>query len=203
MYPSPTPAAIGAEPMQSAGSFTREPAFRLLHRITCVASTAPLAGPATQCNRAAASNQVDAALIELDHQPPTREVRGVGTLAGWTRADDLSDESPVEISARSGHRNLYTAHLFVIGRLLLGTDRYCFKNLIELKRKSSSRWGITGTAASPSRPGDSGAWVMQAGANGPEWCGMVIGGDGPIALAVFSEYVLDWLANTGFGNMTV
>jgi hypothetical protein len=172
---------------------------------SCVLSTAAaLQGPVAKCQRAVATNEIDAALIRLDDPGATTlEVLGIGSLAGSSRIDDVSSEASVEISARSGHRPLYTGGLFVTGSLFMGTNRYCFRNLLEIKRTSATNWGVTGTLSSPVRPGDSGSWVIQDGPNGPEWCAMVVGGGGPVGYAVFAESILGWLENQNYKGMRV
>ncbi len=173
----------------------------------CIESTAgSLSGPSKRCNRKAAVKEVDAALIELDSAPQLNsilEVLSVGRLTGSSTIDDVYEDSPVEISGRSGHRSLYTGGLLVLGSLLIGTDRYCFKNLMEIKRTSAQNWGVTGTISRPVTTGDSGAWVIQDGPCGPEWCGMVVGGVGPVGYAVFAENVLAWLDRKGHKGLTV
>jgi hypothetical protein len=173
---------------------------------TCVESTAgTLTGPHTRCTRKTAVNDIDAALIRLDTNPAIAsklEVLNIGAIAACAPADDIAEDAPVQISGRSGHRHLYTGGLFAIGSIRIGTDRYCFRNLMEIKRASAANWGVTGTLAPPARPGDSGAWIIQDGPNGPEWCGMIIGGTGPIAYAVFAETILDWLTGLKY-SLTV
>jgi hypothetical protein len=174
---------------------------------TCIESTSgSLHGPISRCNRKAAVNEVDAALIELDKDSKATaklEVLAIGPLAGWAAIDDVYEDSPIEVSGRSGRRDLYTGGLLVIGGLLIGADRFCFRNLIQIKRASVRSWGLTGTLARPVRPGDSGAWVIQDGPNGPEWCGMIIGGTGPIGYAVFAETILDWLKGLKYNSLSV
>jgi len=173
----------------------------------CVESTAgSLQGPVARCNRNLATNDVDAALIQLDDDPPVAsklEVMDIGRLAGLATIDDVFEDSPIEVSGRSGHKDLYTGGLLVIGSLLIGPDRFCFRNLMEIKRASVRNWGVTGTLARPVRPGDSGAWVIQDGPNGPEWCGMIIGGTGPIGYAVFAEEIQNWLKSVNYGSLGV
>ena len=173
----------------------------------CIESTAgSLSGPSKRCNRKAAVNEVDAALIELDRSPQLNsilEVLSVGRLTGSSTIDDVYEDSPVEISGRSGRRCLYTGGLLVLGSLLIGKDRYCFKNLMEIKRASAQNWGVTGTISRPVNPGDSGAWVIQEGPLGPEWCGMVVGGAGPVGYAVFAENILAWLDGKGHKGLRV
>ena len=173
----------------------------------CVESTGgTLRGPATRCGRKSPANEVDAALIKLDQDPKIDaklEIMDIGPLTGWTSIDDVFEDSPVQVSGRSGHRNLYTGGLLAVGSLRIGPDRYCFRNLIEIKRASVRHWGITGSLAPPVHPGDSGAWVIQDGPGGPEWCGMVVGGTGPVGYAVFAESVLDWLKSKHYSSLTV
>lgn len=173
----------------------------------CIESTdGALQGPTKSCNRKKATNEVDAALIELDGnlQPaPRLELMGVGKLAGWAAIDDVNEDSPIQVSGRSGLKNVYTGGLLVIGSLRIGPDRFCFRNLMEIKRASVQYWGATGTLAPPVRPGDSGAWVVQDGPNGPEWCGMVVGGAGPIGYAVFAENIFDWLKTKHHSGLSV
>jgi hypothetical protein len=174
---------------------------------TCVASTAEtLSGPVPDCKGSVATNQVDAALIELDADPSVAsELRILesANVVGWMQAGEVCEQTPVSVSGRRGRRNLHTRGLWVTGSLLANSQRYCFRNLIEITRSSPRFWGITGTLSPPAAPGDSGAWVIQSGPRGPEWCGMIISGDGPVALAVFSDYVMDWLAANNYANLSV
>jgi hypothetical protein len=62
---------------------------------------------------------------------------------------------------------------------------------------------MTGSVAPPVHPGDSGAWVIQDGPAGPEWCAMVVGGSGPIGYAVFAENIMDWLKSKKYGSLSV
>jgi hypothetical protein len=173
----------------------------------CVESTdGSLSGPATRCNRKAATNEVDAALIKLDEDlqiAATLEIMGIGRLAGSAKIDDVDEDSPVQVSGRSGCCSLYTGGLLVVGSLRIGTKRYCFKNLFEIKRASVRHWGVTGSLAPPVHPGDSGAWVIQDGPQGPEWCGMVVGGSGPVGYAIFAENILEWLKQRKYASLGV
>jgi hypothetical protein len=156
------------------------------------------------CSRAAALNDVDAALVALD---PTvgsdLSVLAIGRVAGIASANELRVESPVEVSGRSGHRRLYTGGILAVGSIFHGSDRYCFRDLFELKRSSPGFWSLTGFIAPPVRPGDSGAWVIQSGSDGPDWCGVVIGGQRPIGLASFAENMNTWISKQGFPTLTV
>lgn len=173
----------------------------------CVESTGgSLRGPATRCGRKSPANEVDAALILIDEEPKVDaklEVMSVGPLTGWSNIDDVYEDSPVQVSGRSGHRNLYTGGLLAVGSLRIGADRFCFRNLLEIRRASVKHWGMTGSVAPPVHPGDSGAWVIQDGPAGPEWCAMVVGGSGPVGYAVFAENIMDWLKSKKHGSLSV
>jgi hypothetical protein len=173
----------------------------------CVESTGGhLHGPSARCNMKAALNELDIALIALDKDPPTAvklEIMGLGQLARWATIDDVDEQSPVQVSGRSGCRSLYTGSIVAVAGVLIRGDRYCFRNLIEIKRTSAAYWGITGTLAPPVKRGDSGAWVIQDGPEGLEWSGMVIGGAGPVGYAVFAENVLEWLKSKGYRSLSV
>lgn len=171
----------------------------------CVESTdGALHGPAARCNRKVASNEVDVALIELDPQIASKlEIMDIGELTGWASIDDVDEDSPVQVSGRSGHRSLYTGSLIAVCSLRIGANRYCFRNLLEIKRASVRHWGVTGTLAPPVHPGDSGTWVVQDGPEGPEWCGMVVGGTGPVGYAVFAENIFDWLKSKNYKSLSV
>jgi hypothetical protein len=173
----------------------------------CIESTdGTLQGPVSRCNRKTATNEVDAALIRLEEDPKVLsklEILDIGPLSGWAAVDDIDEDAPVEISGRSGHRDLYTGGLFRIGKVIMGSDAYCFRDLMEIKRGSVANWGLTGTLAPPARRGDSGAWVIRDGVNGPEWCGMIIGGTGPIGYAVFAETILKWLKGKKYNSLSV
>ncbi|MFF0009127.1 hypothetical protein ACFYQT_37700 [Streptomyces tibetensis] len=86
--------------------------------------------------------------------------------------------------------------------LTLAEEKYCFTDIFQL-RPVSRYWGLTGSISDPARPGDSGAWISIAGSRGEEWAGMVLGGDGPEAFAMFSEDIIHWLEGQGVSVSTV
>jgi hypothetical protein len=170
----------------------------------CVASTS-LQPPTPHCNPYAGNpDRVDAALVALDAGMPSElEVLGVGDLTGRSRASDLHPGMTVDVAGkRSGLQALRVGGLSVSNPVSIDGQSHCFKDLFELTRLSR-HWGATGTARQPVRPGDSGAWVIAQGPLGPEWCGMVLGGGGPVGYAMFSEFVDDWLAAEGFSGLAV
>jgi hypothetical protein len=81
-----------------------------------------------------------------------------------------------------------------------GDQTYCFRNTVEL-RHPSRFYGLFGTFDPPVRPGDSGAWVLLPGATGPNWCGLVISGDGVVGHFVLAESVSNWLVSVGYQDL--
>jgi hypothetical protein len=150
-------------------------------------------------------NRLDAALVELDDGIKAElEIRDAGPLAGTATVSDVHQLMTVQmVGARSGHRTLRVGNLRLVGEFAFGSDWYAYKELFQLRR-TSRFFGLTGTLSPPVRGGDSGAWVLRSGADGPEWAGMVIAGEGPQGYAIMAETVEQWVREeTGAGLVTV
>lgn len=135
-------------------------------------------------------NEVDVAVIDLT-QPSELAILGVGGLSGIAPKSRINPDASVRVAGKSGRRTRYVGGLSVREFDFNGT-KYGYKNLFELKPRSRF-WGFTGTFSPPVEPGDSGGWVLIEGANGTEWLGVIVGGDGPVGYAAAAEFVTDWL----------
>jgi hypothetical protein len=169
----------------------------------CVASTVldPAAGP---CSYDADSNTMDAALIEIDPNVASQlSILTIGALSGISSLSNVHTGLMVQmVGKQSGDQRLRVGGLAVSMEIDIGGVKHCFANLFELRRLSS-RYGLTATFAPPAREGDSGAWVIRPGPNGPEWCGMVVGGDGIVAYAILASAINDWLTSEKYGGLSV
>jgi hypothetical protein len=139
-------------------------------------------------------NEVDVAAIELD-QPADLEILEVGALAEIASKSRVNPDASVEVTGKSGRRSLYIGAISLMHEFKFQGTKYGYKNLFELKRQSRF-WGLTGTLRPPVEPGDSGGWVLTAGANGMDWLGVIVAGDGPVGYATPADFVIDWLATS-------
>jgi hypothetical protein len=148
-------------------------------------------------------NELDVGLVELD-QPADLEVLHLGALAGIAAKSRVHPNGSVDVVGKeSGRQSVYMGGVTLTHEFDLHGVKYGYKNLFELKRRSRF-YGITGTIRPPVRPGDSGGWVITAGATGSEWLGVVVAGDGPVGYATPAEFLTDWLAqNTAISRPSV
>ena len=150
-------------------------------------------------------NTIDAALIEFDDQIVSDlEVMGVGSLTGIASKSQAHPNSSVDVAGKeAGNRPLYIGAVTLVHEFDLNGTKYGYANLFELRRASRFH-AVTGTLSHPVRPGDSGAWVLRAGTNGPEWLGVVVAGDGAYGYAIPAEFITDWIAkHTTVGTVDV
>jgi hypothetical protein len=169
------------------------------HRSSLTAHSPPAAAYGTGLNR------LDAALVEFDDGIDAElEVSDAGPPARISAVSDVHQLMTVEtFGARSGHRTLRVGNLRLVGEFTFGSEWYAYEELFQLRRLSRF-YGMTGTLSPPVRGGDSGAWVLRPGADGPEWAGMVIAGEGPQGYAVMAKTVEQWIEEeTGAGAVTV
>jgi hypothetical protein len=150
-------------------------------------------------------NTVDAALIEFDAQVQSKlEVMGVGALAGIASKSHVHPNTSVTVVGKEARcRALYIGAVTLVHEFDFNGHKYGYRNLFELKRASRFH-ALTGSIRHPVNPGDSGGWVLRAGASGPEWLGVVAAGDGPYGYAIPAEFIVDWIENlSGVGSIQV
>jgi hypothetical protein len=146
----------------------------------------------TLCNPITATNEVDAALVDLGKGVSSDlEVLDIGKLSGSAKIASMSVGQTVETTGRtSGHRLLEVGGMAVTYQFeaFPGGPKYCFKNLFEI------RWPYFSSLKKrpPVQPGDSGSWVCMPNSTGCVWCGMVVGGDRVNGYATFAENVEKW-----------
>jgi hypothetical protein len=193
---------VGDEVRQPASTDSRNASGRIgrcSHRSNLTAHTPPAQAYGGGLNR------LDAALVELDEGVESDlEVRDAGSLAGISAMSGLHQLMTVEtVGARSGAQTLRVGDLRLVGEFAFGSEWYAYEELFQLRR-TSRFFGMTGTLSPPVRGGDSGAWVLRPGGDGPEWAGMVIAGAGPLGYAVMAETVERWVGDeTGAASVTV
>lgn len=151
-------------------------------------SACPNTGPCNPYLSSPHISDVDSTLVELESGVAGEfEVLSIGKLAGWVAKSLLTPGQAAAFAGRtSGNRQVEIGGLAVFYRMQSGTEYFCFRDLMEIRRMGywASRFG------SVVRPGDSGAWVCTETARGPAWCGQIIGEDRQIGYASFAENVL-------------
>ncbi|MBH0118628.1 hypothetical protein I0Q12_03405 [Rhodococcus sp. CX] len=172
----------------------------------CVHSTdGTLTSPGQRCRASGHANTVDAALIELESSvSATKSVRALGQVVRTVAIADIVECERVEVSARSGTRTLEIGALALRRSMTISGTVYCFEDLLEIRRPGK-RWGGKGSVSSPTKGGDSGAWVLRKEPGGYAWIGMVTAGDGPSSYAQFAESIEGWAheATTDHGSSAV
>jgi hypothetical protein len=144
------------------------------------------------CNRYSASQcDIDFALIAVDQAlARRRSIQHIGAITRIKPEREIGCGQPVRLSgAARGLRRSYIGGLAAV-YLMADADgnRYCYQNLIELRRRPS--WlplTLCGDSAAVVASGDSGAWVVADGQNGPECLGVVVGSDIDLAYGCYME----------------
>jgi hypothetical protein len=128
---------------------------------------------------------VDTRLVELAAGVSADlEVLSIGQLTGVVAKSSMAPGQDVTFVGRtSGNRVAQVGGLAVFYQLRVGGHAYCFRDLFEIRWRSFLR-SILGPVV---RAGDSGAWVCAETAQGPGWCGQVIGEDRHVGYATFAE----------------
>lgn len=114
--------------------------------------------------------------------------------AAYARTDSLFQGMVLEFEgARSGHRQAEIAQVVLASKIVCpGTAPLVLRHCLELRRPVSGyfrqRW------SRPSRPGDSGAWLMADTAAGPTWCATIVGGDSVSTKATFAATTVERFA---------
>lgn len=152
----------------------------------------------TPCNPYVSSGHIvsnDTALIAIKNGiGAVTQVLSIGPISGLVSKNSMSTGQDIEFVGRtSGHRIAEIGGLAVFYRLGLGSSRYCFKDLFEVRWRHHAR-ELFGPVV---QAGDSGAWVCAPTASGMGWCGQIIGEDRGIGYATFAENTIAAWAAAG------
>lgn len=158
----------------------------------CVSTAGTLVGAGQRCSGEGPTNRHDVALVLLEgHAEFDRLGDTVSETSGFLLRSEVVEDRILRLSARSGKRNLRVAGVSLRRSFIVDESRYCFSNLLELRRPTRA-WAIHGYFAKPSRPGDSGAWLVAGDDEAAKWAGMITGGDNAVSYAQFAQDVMDW-----------
>jgi hypothetical protein len=156
--------------------------------------------PGALCRRSdpnAVLNRIDAALIDLSVTPTP------ATLGGWT-SQFASWRAIAMTGAMAGTRRYITGMVGGLApfyRMIGGLKQeFCFEDIFEVRIQTGNliHPQIGALFATPPQQGDSGSWIELQGAQGSEWCGMLVGVDGQMGYAIEAQTVVDW-AKTSHG----
>jgi hypothetical protein len=113
----------------------------------------------------APTNQVDAALIELDPAlTATNQIDMVGVVSGFMHLPQLSTGDHIAmLGVGSGSSRYRIGGLCVTYKLSMGNDDYCFANLLETfaPPKAAVAGWLRAALATVPQPQDSGAWICR------------------------------------------
>ncbi|MFE4310618.1 hypothetical protein ACFRR6_31730 [Streptomyces sp. NPDC056891] len=151
-----------------------------------------LFGADEPCRGAGSANSIDAAIVRVDSSILIDDsILDLGPVSRTVPMSEVVEGGTVQVSARSGLRNLIVGALALRRSVSIAGKSYCFQDLLELRRPGGN-WGVRGSLVTPTRRGDSGSWVVQEESDGYGWVGMVTAGDGPASYAQFAEIVENW-----------
>lgn len=128
---------------------------------------------------------VDTALVEFrDGIAADLEILTIGPLAGLVAKNSMTPGQEVTFVGRtSGNRIAEVGGLALFYRLQMNGQAYCFRDLFEIRWRSTMR-ALLGPVV---QAGDSGSWVSAETDVGPGWCGQIIGEDRHVGYATFAE----------------
>jgi hypothetical protein len=145
-----------------------------------------------QTKNLSSANEVDVAVIELA-EPADGTILEIGSVYDIFPDDRMVPNIGVVFRGRSSvHKmGLYLDAEVLFYDLEESSIKYRFKNLVQVRLDGK----MTNFFGTPTKDGDSGAWVFTAGTAGPSWCGMVIGGFGDRGFVISAEKVVNWIKN--------
>jgi hypothetical protein len=174
-------------------------------RIGTVIAAGPLDASNVICNPYdQLRGNLDIAAIELDADVASlNHIRLIGQVGRISTRTDIHPGEGVQVVGRSsGLRRLVVGGLGKSVLINLNGVPHCYKDVVELrKRRWLAGWPLVGRPAV--KPGDSGAWVVRDGTQGPEWCAMVVGGERDIGYAILADKAVDWLRSQGIEEIRV
>jgi hypothetical protein len=182
------------QPAQADNSGSPAPIGKRVAGTTMVGSK--VTDPCNPYNIATPINTLDVALIEINGTAPVSnppEIRKVGALTGIVPRSLLNRGQEVVFSGKSsGHKRRFLKGVGVPYRMtdLVTGNIHCFLHVLEFQTSSGKR--------QPAKGGDSGAWLCSRYGTGYGWTGMIIGGDGPDAYAIFADGIEQWWKAQGF-----
>ena len=149
--------------------------------------------PYNSATRGQKIEALDVALVDIEDSITGTNALGIQAVAP---ASSLYPGLMIDLIGRtSGHRTLSVGALAVTYRFMNESGGYhCMHDLFEVRWPQFARTVLS----RPISGGDSGSWVVAQGSKGPEWCGMVVGGDRVRGYATFAEHILNTTSAAGY-----
>jgi len=138
----------------------------------------------------ASPNSVDAAVVDLSGHPTIDlNLPGVGKIVKWTDVAQMGQGDSVTFTGyASGTVKAKIKECNIWKEIDVKGQKVCFGDLFVLEHEVHQY-----VPQDLSKPGDSGAWIINTQASIASWDGMLIGGDGVNAYCAYAENTMKYL----------